>query len=189
MLHRRASPLLRSALTNNGKRTFHRSSILSIKAGDAFPDVELMEDSPGNKLSLARLLQKQDKAIVVGVPAAFSPACSATHIPGYVSANSGIPTYVVSVNDPFVMKAWKESLVKDASAAEFRFLADSAGSLIKALDMEFDSEAIFGNKRSKRFALYVQNGTVKKVFVEPDNTGVGESAAGKVLAAIAESSK
>ncbi|KAA8913630.1 AhpC/TSA family protein [Sphaerosporella brunnea] len=188
------SPLLRSAIANS-KRTFHGSAIVSIKAGDAFPDVELMEGRrvsaalparpPGTKLSLARVLQKQPKAIVVGVPAAFSPACSATHVPGYIAAKSGIPTYVVSVNDAFVMKAWKESLLKDGTP-EFRFLADPAGALTAALDMEFDSEKIFGNKRSKRYALYVQNGKVKQVFVEPDNTGVSESAAGKVLEAISK---
>jgi 2-Cys peroxiredoxin 5 len=50
--------------------------------------------------------------------------------------------------------------------------------------MEFDSEKIFGNKRSKRYALFVRNGTVKQVFAEPDNTGVAESAAGRVLEAI-----
>jgi len=75
MLHLRTSLILRSAITS-GRRTFHHSKILSIKAGDAFPDVELMEDSPGNKLSLARLLHKQDKAIVVGVPAGENRSAS-----------------------------------------------------------------------------------------------------------------
>jgi len=184
MAHR-VSSLLRPAIAANARRSFHRSGILSVKAGDAFPDVELMEDSPGNKVSLAKLLNKHSKALVVGVPAAFSPACSATHVPGYIKAKSGMPTYVVSVNDPFVVKAWKESLLKDSAAGEFRFLADSDGSLTDALEMSFDSEKIFGNKRSKRYALCVENGTVKKVFVEPDNTGVKESAAEKVLAAVA----
>lgn len=66
----------------------------------------------------------------------------------------------------------------------FRFLADPAGELTNALKLDFDSEHIFGNRRSKRYALYVENGTVKKVFAEPDNTGVDVSAASKVLAAI-----
>jgi 2-Cys peroxiredoxin 5 len=103
-------------------RAFHQSCARLIKAGDAFPDITVMEDSPGNKLSLAQVLKKQPQALVIGVPAglshstchisysraedgvAFSPACSSTHIPGYVAAKSGIPSYVVSVNDPFVMK-------------------------------------------------------------------------------------
>lgn len=84
-----------------------------------------------------------------------------------------------------IVQAWKESLLKDSAAGEFRFLADSDGSLTDALEMSFDSEKIFGNKRSKRYAMCVEHGTVKKVFVEPDNTGVKESAAEKVLAAIA----
>lgn len=74
--------------------------------------------------------------------------------------------------------------MQDAGSRGFRFLADANGALTKALDMQFDSEALFGNKRARRFALYVRNGTVANVFVEPDLTGVGETAAGKVLSAI-----
>ena len=83
-------------------------------------------------------------------------------------------------------QAWKKSLLKDAApTSEFRFLADGAGALTGALDMFFNSSIpIFGNRRSKRYALYVENGTVKKVFAEPDNTGVNVSAADNVLAAI-----
>ncbi|KAI5814868.1 AhpC/TSA family protein [Pyronema omphalodes] len=175
----------RSAIS--GTRAFSRASALRIKAGDAFPEATLMEDSPGNKLSLAKLLKDQERAIVVGVPAAFSPACSSTHVPGYVAANSGLPTYIVSVNDPFVMKAWKDSLIHPTSSAgpSFRFLADPSGELTRALDMEFDSAHIFGNNRAKRFALVVEKGTVKHVFAEPDNTGVDVSAAEKVLKALA----
>jgi len=84
-----------------------------------------------------------------------------------------------------VAQAWKDTLVNDSTAGEFRFLADSDGSLTAALEMGFDSEKIFGNRRSKRYALYVENGTVRNVFAEPDNTGVDVSAAEKVLAAIA----
>lgn len=66
---------------------------------------------------------------------------------------------------------------------QVRFLADPSGSFTKALELDFDSTAIFGNKRSKRYAILVENGRVKSVKVEPDNTGTDVSMADKVLGA------
>lgn len=69
------------------------------------------------------------------------------------------------------MKAWAESL--DAgSRSGIRFLADAHAAFTKAADLAFDSTAIFGNERSKRYALVIEDGKVKEVHVEPDNTGV-----------------
>ncbi|KAI5776892.1 thioredoxin-like protein [Geopyxis carbonaria] len=173
------SALFRRCAAPLARRSFHSSTPLAIKAGESFPEISVFEDSPGNSVSLAQELKKHSKAIVIGVPAAYSPACSSTHIPGWIKANSGLPTYVVSVNDPFVMKAWGLSLPGSKDAG-FRFMADSSGALTRALDMEFDSAAIFGNNRGKRYVLTVENGKVAKVFVEPDNTGVkGEIFYGK----------
>ncbi|TGZ81233.1 Redoxin [Ascodesmis nigricans] len=165
------------------KRGFQTSAIRNIKAGEAFPDAELVEDSPGNKINLSSALKKHDKAIVVGVPAAFSPACSSTHIPGYIKAASPLPVYVVSVNDPFVMKAWGDSLAASTGTApqNIRYLGDPAGELTRKLNMEFESAKIFGNNRSKRYALVVEKGVVTKVAEEPDNTGVKVSRAEEVL--------
>jgi len=67
--------------------------------------VELQESSPGNKVSLAKELQGKPKGLIIGVPAAFSPACSATHIPGYIKyegLKEAGDVFVVSVNDAFV---------------------------------------------------------------------------------------
>jgi peroxiredoxin len=55
---------------------------------------------------------------------------------------------------------------------QVRFLGDPSGKFTEALDLSFDSSAIFGNNRSKRYALLIENGKVKEAFVEPDNTGV-----------------
>jgi 2-Cys peroxiredoxin 5 len=88
-----------------------------VKVGDAMPDVELMENSPGNKVSLANELK--GKGLVIGVPAAFSPSCSEKHIPSYINfrgLKDAGPVFVVSVNDPFVMKAWAASLDKDSKS-------------------------------------------------------------------------
>lgn len=57
-------------------------------------------------------------------------------------------------------------------SSQIRFIADPTGAFTKALDLSFDSRAIFGNERSKRYALVVEDGKVKEAHVEPDNTGV-----------------
>lgn len=79
--------------------------------------------------------------------------------------------FVVSVNDAFVMKAWAASLDADKKSG-IRFLADPHASFTKALDLAFDGTAIFGQPRSKRYALVIEDGKVKEAHVEPDNTGV-----------------
>ena len=80
------------------------NTILQVKVGDSVPSVELFEDSPGNKVNIANELSS-GKGVIIGVPAAFSPGCSDTHIPGYMSSSklkdSG-KVFVVSVNDAFV---------------------------------------------------------------------------------------
>jgi peroxiredoxin 5 len=73
------------------------------------------------------------------------------------------------------MKAWSESLDPNKSS-NIRFLGDPSGAFTKAFDTGFDSAKIFGQDRSKRYAVTIENGKVKEVFIEPDNTGVnGES--------------
>lgn len=92
-------------------RHFHASRTALVNIGDAIPDIELMEHSPGNKVSLAKLLK--GKGLIIGVPAAFSPSCSETHIPGYIKyeqLKDAGDVVVVSVNDAFVMKAWAQTL-------------------------------------------------------------------------------
>jgi 2-Cys peroxiredoxin 5 len=153
-----------------------------VNVGDAVPNVDLVENSPGNKVNLAKELS--GKGVIVGVPAAFSPACSSSHIPGYINhpkLKDAGNVFVVSVNDSFVMKAWAASLDPTGKSG-VRFLADPAGDFTKALDLEFDSATVFGNNRSKRYALVIEDGKVKEAHVEPDNTGLNVSAADKVLA-------
>ena len=69
------------------------------------------------------------------------------------------------------MKAWGDSLDADKSS-NIRFLGDPSGSFTKAFDTEFESAKIFGQNRSKRYVVTVENGKVKDVFIEPDKTGV-----------------
>ncbi|KAI2627688.1 Redoxin-domain-containing protein [Hypoxylon sp. NC1633] len=163
-------------------RHFHASPRALVAVGDAIPDLDaLHEDSPGNKVNLAREFASAN-GVIVGVPAAFSGACSQTHVPGYIHhprVREG-KVFVVSVNDAFVMKAWADQL-DPTHESGIRFLADPAGEFTKALDLGFDAPAIFGGMRGKRYALVIEDGKVKSVHVEPDNTGTDVSLAEKVL--------
>jgi 2-Cys peroxiredoxin 5 len=152
-----------------------------VKVGDKIPDVELMEGSPGNKVSIAKELK--GKGLIIGVPAAYSPSCSDSHIPGYINSaklKDAGSVFVVSVNDAFVMKAWGKVL-DPSNKSGIRFLADPSLDFTNALDLAFDGSSIFGGHRSKRYALVLEDGVVKEAHVEPDNTGLNVSAADKVL--------
>ncbi|CAK1367283.1 unnamed protein product [Cercospora beticola] len=174
-----SKPLLSST------RQFHATAAIMVKAGDSIPNVELVEGAPDKKVNIANELSS-GKGLIIGVPAAFSPTCTARHIPEYLSHKSlkdAGKVFVVAVNDPFVMKAWAESLDPSAKSG-IRFLGDPHSELTKAWDLEFDSAKVFGQNRGKRCAITTENGKVKSVHIEPDNTGVSESAAEKVLAAL-----
>ncbi|KAL2268467.1 hypothetical protein VTJ83DRAFT_3313 [Remersonia thermophila] len=167
-------------------RSFHATRPVLVRPGDPLPDTDaLMENTPGTRVNLAEEAKRLSKILLVGVPAAFSPACSSTHVPGYVAhpkvrAGEFDLVGVVSVNDVFVMKAWGETL-DPAGTQGVRFFADPSGEFTKALDLAFDGSAIFGGDRSKRYAIVVENGKVKEVHVEPDNTGTSVSLAEHVL--------
>ncbi len=101
---RLAAPF-RAAVGPAAGRSFHTTRPAFVKVGDVLPDAEVAEGSPGNKVNLAREAQKVRKAIIIGVPAAFSGACSSTHVPGYIN-HPRLSEFdlvgVVSVNDAFV---------------------------------------------------------------------------------------
>lgn len=78
------------------------------------------------------------------------------------------------------MGAWAESLDAGAKSG-IRFLGDPHGEFTKELDLFFESAAVFGQNRSKRYALVTEDGKVTSVHEEPDNTGIKESSAEKVL--------
>jgi len=184
MSFRIAARPLRLAARTAPLRSFHTTRPAFIKVGDPLPDLDvLQEGTPGNKVNLADVASATNNMIVIGVPAAFSPACSAQHIPGFMQhpkTKEFDEVAVVSVNDAFVMKAWGQQLDPTGDSG-FRFLADPTGKYTKALDLAFDGSAIFGGDRSKRYTLLVENGKVTSVNVEPDNTGTSVSLAENVL--------
>ncbi|KHJ33317.1 putative tsa family protein [Erysiphe necator] len=165
------------------QRSFHSSTKAFVKIGERIPDIDvLVEDSPGNKVRLREVIGN-DKALIIGVPAAFSPSCSNSHIPGYIKhqkLKDAGKVFVVAVNDPFVTKAWASSLDPNKSSG-IRFLGDPTAKFTEALDLAFDGRAIFGGLRSKRYALQIDSGKIKAMYVEPDNTGLNVTAAEKVL--------
>ncbi len=85
-----------------------------ISPGEPLPNTDaLMENTPGQRVNLADEAEKANSMLLIGVPAAFSPSCSAKHVPGYLNhprAAEFDVIGVVSVNDVFVMKAWGEAL-------------------------------------------------------------------------------
>ncbi|KAF3898729.1 Peroxiredoxin [Trichophyton interdigitale] len=155
-------------------RAFHSSRPLAVSQGDSIPDLDVLtENSPGNKVNLASELAK-GKGVIVGTPGAFTPGCSLSHVPGFLNhpkLKDAGKVFVVSVNDAFVTKAWGESLDPQKKSG-VRFLADASGEFNRQMDLLFSSAKVFGNDRSKRYALLVEDGKVVKAFVEPDNTSV-----------------
>lgn len=160
-----------------------RQFVRYVSKGSQVPKVNLFKDSPGNEFDLADAV-KNGKNVIVGVPGAFSPACSGSHVPGFIKnakdfkdkGYDGI--YVVAVNDPFVTKAWADALGANGLV---QILSDPKGDFSKAFDALFDASKFFGNPRSKRYAALIQDGKVKDVFEEPDNVSLKNSESSNVL--------
>lgn len=162
-----------------------------ISVGKTLINSQLAEGSPNNSNSILSLLKNDNKSLLVGVPGAFSPGCTESHIPAYIKQfdnltnKTGISkVYVIAVNDAFVMKAWKEKFFSnnDKLIDNFTFLADATGEFTEKNELLFDATKFFGNPRSKRYALLVDsNGLVLKSFVEPDNVSVNVSSAENVI--------
>jgi peroxiredoxin len=108
------------------------------------------------------------KVVLFSVPGAFTPTCSSKHLPGYVEKfadfrQHGVDVACMAVNDAFVMDAWsKDQHVPDG----FIMLADGNGTFTKALGLEMDGTPFGLGMRGKRFALYAEDGVVRKLNVE-----------------------
>lgn len=159
---------------------------MTIKAGDKLPAVTFTTMSEtGPKPVTTDELFGGKKVVLFSVPGAFTPTCSAKHLPGFVDQageilSRGVDTIAcVSVNDVFVMNAWGKS----ANAAKISMLADGNGDFARAVGLELDASGFGMGKRSQRFALIADDGVVSHLFVE----GPGEfkvSSAEHVLSAL-----
>ena len=143
---------------------------MTIKEGDAIPSVNLkiMSEKGVSDISTDELFSNK-KVVLFSVPGAFTPTCSAQHLPGFIDhadliKEKKVDTIVcMSVNDAFVMDAWG----KDRGAGEkVLMVADGNGDFTKALGLELDAKGFGLGMRSQRFSMIVDNGSVSQLNVE-----------------------
>jgi peroxiredoxin (alkyl hydroperoxide reductase subunit C) len=160
---------------------------MTIQAGDSIPSTKLMQGTPeGPKEISTEELFGGKTVVLFGVPGAFTPTCSAKHLPGFVTqydalkAKGADVVACMAVNDAFVMAAWgKDQGVGDKVV----MIADGSAEFTKKLGLEFDLTARGLGVRSQRFALIARDGKVAHVAVEAP--GAFEvSTADAVLAAL-----
>ena len=142
---------------------------MTIAVGDKLPDVKLVkatEQGPEAVQSADYFAGK--RVALFSVPGAFTPTCSAKHLPGFVDKAAdlkaaGIDEIVsTAVNDPFVMGAWN----KAAGSDQITMLADGNGEFAEALGLTMDGSAFGLGKRGQRFSMVVNDGTVEQLNVE-----------------------
>ena len=160
---------------------------MAIQVGEKIPSVTLKTLSGGNMqdVSTAELFSGK-KVVLFAVPGAFTPTCSAQHLPGFIARAAdirakGVDTIAcVSVNDAFVMDAWG----KDRGAADdVLMLADGNGDFAKAVGLDFDGSGIGFGTRSQRYALVANDGVVEVLAVE-EPMKFDVSSAEKILEAL-----
>ncbi|PPV07731.1 peroxiredoxin [Xanthomonas bromi] len=141
---------------------------MTIHVGDRIPEVVLKRMRDGIEAVDTHSLFAGRKVLLFAVPGAFTPTCSAKHLPGYVEhfdefRKRGIEVLCTAVNDPFVMQAWGRSqLIPDG----LHLLPDGNAELARALGLEIDASGSGMGLRSRRYALYADDAVVKALFVE-----------------------
>jgi len=142
---------------------------MTIQVGDRIPEVTLRRmTAEGPKEVPTPVYFAGRKVVLFAVPGAFTPTCSARHLPGFIELESafraaGVDAIAcVSVNDVFVMHAWGKS----ANAGPIDMLADGNGDFARALGMEADSRAFGMGFRSRRYALVAEDGLVTGLYIE-----------------------
>ena len=146
--------------------------------GKSIPNVTLKtrvrDESVGDKNSYrwqnveSRDLFKDKKVVFFALPGAFTPTCSSTHLPGYEASYDefkklGIhEVYCLSVNDAFVMFQWG----KHQKAENVKLIPDGSGDFTRAMGMMVKKDNLGFGERSWRYSMYVENGIIKKMFIE-----------------------
>ena len=144
---------------------------MPISKGDRMPDGNFtrMGDNGPGLISTEELFTGK-RVLLFSVPGAFTPTCTARHLPGYVDnataiKKKGVDTIAcMAVNDVFVMTAWGKSM--DAEGAVL-MLADGNGTYAKALELASDSSAFGMGIRAQRFSILVDNGVVTELNIDP----------------------
>lgn len=143
---------------------------MTIKAGDRLPEAtfRVMKDGKPADLTTAELT-KGKKVALFAVPGAFTPTCSAKHLPSFKEKAAdlkakGVDTIAcVSVNDVFVMNAWGRD---QNVGSDILMLADGNGAFAKAVGLEMDASGFGMGGRSKRYSMIIDDGVVKQLNVE-----------------------
>ncbi len=143
---------------------------MAIQAGDRIPDATLTVATPeGPRPATTAELFGGKRTVLFAVPGAFTPTCSAKHLPGFKAKaaelkGKGIDQIAcVSVNDAFVMSAWgKDQAIGD----EVMMLADGSGDFTRALGLEGDFSKFGLGSRSQRYSMVIDDGVVEKLNVE-----------------------
>ena len=142
---------------------------MTIQKGDRLPDVPLtIATTDGPKPTTSGQYFAGKRVALFAVPGAFTPTCSARHLPSYVDKASelkgkGVDEIAcISVNDPFVMSAWGE---RDGSG-DNTMLADGNGAFSDAVGLSFDGSQFGMGKRSQRYSMLVDDGVVEQLNVE-----------------------
>jgi len=171
-----------------------RNRQMTIKVGDTLPDATIREfiEVEGNGCSIGPNafqvadLVKGKRIVIFGLPGAFTPTCSARHVPGYLQHFDALKArgvdeiWCVSVNDAFVMGAWGRD---QKTAGKVRMIADGSGEFTKKMGLEVDLGAGGMGLRSRRYSMLVDDGVVKSLNLEaPGKFEVSD--AGTMLAQI-----
>ena len=145
---------------------------MKIKEGEKIPSVDFFYiDEDGSKKIKSTDLLKDHKAIIIGVPGAFTKVCSAKHLPGYVNnfeqaKKKGVTKIIcVSVNDPNVMKAWGEN--QNVGNKVF-MAADPYCEFTKSIGAEIDRTEKGLGMRSARYTMLVEQNVIKNIKLEED---------------------
>jgi glutaredoxin/glutathione-dependent peroxiredoxin len=150
---------------------------MTIKVGDKLPEGTLQEfiEVEGNGCTVGpntfkvQDMVKGKKIAIFGLPGAFTPTCSAKHVPSYVAnldklkAKGVNEVWCLAVNDAFVMHAWA---LDQKAQGKIRFLGDGSAEYAKKLGLELDLNARGMGMRMQRFSMLVDNGVVKQLNVE-----------------------
>lgn len=157
-----------------------------IKVGDKLPSMKLSTATPDGPKEAATDELFKGRVVLFAVPGAFTPTCSAKHLPGFVQnfdaiKAKGVDSVIcMAVNDAFVMGAWGKD---QGTSDKVMMLADGSAAFAKALGLELDLNGRGMGTRSQRYALVANDGKVTHLAVEPPG-GFDVSKAESVMAAL-----
>ncbi|WP_439154360.1 peroxiredoxin [Yoonia sp.] len=158
---------------------------MTIKIGETLPDTNLLQAGDEGPQSVALGDKLKDRKVVIfGLPGAFTNTCTSAHLPSFMITYDdfkakGVDEIIcVSVNDPFVMKAWGAST--GAADVGITLLADAESTFTAAIGMQFSAPAAGFVNRSKRYSMLVENGVVT-ILNEELERGACEISAGETL--------